>query len=255
MASSNDDFFGMSIAGVFIGLVAFGKGFMTLRRKRLIENTPTSKVRSLAMGLSEVYGDATPYKGNLLKSPFSGKDCFYYRYEVEEYRRSGKRSRWVTIKKGSKWVLFHLKDDTGEVVVDPKEAEVDIPIDFTMEPGSGKTISPPLSEFMNQEGLKLTGFLGFSKRLRFSEYFIAPGDKLYILGTADDNPFVGEGTAVEGFRDVMIQKGKGRLFYIADKSEKSCLKQHRISMTLQIYGGGAAFVGSLAYILFKFNFF
>lgn len=255
MASSNDDLFGYSIAGVFIGLVAFGKGFVTLRRKRLIENTPTSKVRSLAMGLSEVYGEATPHKGNLLKSPFSGKDCLYYRYEVEEYRRSGKRSRWVTIKKGSKWVLFHLKDDTGEVVVDPRDAEVDIPIDFSTEPGSGKTISPALSDFMNQEGLKLTGFLGFSKRLRFSEYFIAPGDKLYILGTAGDNPFVSEGTAVEGHKDVMIQKGKGRLFYIADKSEKECLKGHRVSMALQIYGGGAAFVASLAYILFKFSFF
>lgn len=255
MSSSRDDLFGYSIFGLFFGLVAFGKGFMTLRRKRLIENTPTSKVRSLAMGLSEVYGDATLYKGNLLKSPFSGKDCLYYRYEVEEYRRSGKRSRWVTIKKGSKWILFHLKDDTGEVVVDPKEAEVDIPIDFTTEPGSGKTVPPSLSEFMAQEGLTLTGFLGFSKRLRFSEYFIAPGDKLYILGTADDNPFVSEGTAVEGFRDVMIQKGKGSLFYISDKSEKACLKQHRMSMALQIYGGGAAFVGSLAYILFKFNLF
>ena len=255
MASSSDDLFGFSLFGVFLGLAAFGKGFMTLRRKRLIENTPTSKVRSLAMGFSEVSGEALPRGGNLLKSPFSGKDCLYYRYEVEEYRRSGKRSRWVTIKKGSKWVLFHVKDDTGEVVVDPAGAEVDIPIDFTTEPGGEKSVSPVLAEFMNQEGLKLTGFLGFSKKLRFSEYFIAPGDKLFVLGTAGDNPFVGEGTAVEGFKDVMIQKGDGPLFYISDKSEKSCLKQHRVSMALQIYGGGAAFVASLAYILLKFNLF
>lgn len=255
MSSSKDDLFWLSFFGIFMGLAAFGKGFVTLRRKRLIENTPTSTVRSLAMGLSEVCGEALPYKGNILKSPFSGKDCLYFRFEVEEYRRSGKHSRWVTIKKGLNAVLFNLKDDTGEVVVDPKDAEIDIPIDFTIEPGSGKTAPPSLTEFMNQEGLKLTGFLGFSKKLRFSEYFIAPGDKLFILGTAGDNPFVSEGTAVEGHKDVMIHKERGQIFYISDKSEKSCLKQHRIGMALQIYGGGAAFAASLAYILLRFNLF
>ena len=161
----------------------------------------------------------------------------------------------MTIRKGSQDVPFQIKDDTGMVVVDALDAEVDIPRDFTTEPGGGKSV-PFISEFMMREGLEFTGFLGFSKRLRFTEYYIAPGDLLFILGTAGDNPHVGEGTQVEGFKDVMIQKGdKGCLFYISDESEKECLKEQRGKMVLQIYGGGALFVASLAYILFKLNFF
>ena len=75
MSSSDDDLFGWSCAGLGLGLVSFWKGFQTLQKRRLIQNTPTSKVRSLAMGLCEVYGQALPYKENILKSPFSGADC------------------------------------------------------------------------------------------------------------------------------------------------------------------------------------
>ena len=40
------------------GLVAFFRGFRSLRTLRRIENTPTSKIRSMPMGLVEIHGAA-----------------------------------------------------------------------------------------------------------------------------------------------------------------------------------------------------
>jgi hypothetical protein len=45
-----------SVGGLLLGLYVFYRGFHHFRRKRLIENTPTSKVRSIAMGLVEIFG-------------------------------------------------------------------------------------------------------------------------------------------------------------------------------------------------------
>ena len=60
--------------------------------------------------------------------------------------------------------------------------------------------------------------------MRYSEYFIAPKDKLYIMGTASDNPFVEEASAVEGVEDVIIKKGKHeKFYYISDKPERLIL--------------------------------
>ncbi|MFH1770987.1 MAG: hypothetical protein ABH828_05545 [archaeon] len=95
-----------------------------MKQKQMIENIPTSKIRSIAMGLVEIKGIAEPFRKKLLKSPFSEKDCVYYRYTVEEYRSSGKNSRWVTIASGQSNDFFNLTDDTGTVLVDPKGAEV-----------------------------------------------------------------------------------------------------------------------------------
>lgn len=255
MSLGDDDLFGYSIGGVFLGLLTFGKGFRTLKRKRLIENTPTSKVRSLAMGLVEVGGAAEPWK-ETLKSPFTEHDCVYYSYTIEEHRRSGKNRRWVTVNKGAQGVPFFLRDETGAVLTDPTSAEVDIPNDYREESGMGDDPSAKIQGFLRRQGVAFEGFFGVNKRMRFTEYHIAPRDRLYILGTAEDNPHMKEATAVEGVADVMIQKGpKGACYYISDKSEKECLRSHAFGTALQVYGGAALTVGCLVYILAQMHLF
>lgn len=230
-----------SIAGFVIGIILFVMGFAWLRQKRLIENIPTSKIRSIAMGLVEIFGEVVPAEKKVLKSPFSNKDCVYYRYLIQEYRSSGKTSYWATIRKQTKAVHFYLKDKTGSVLVEPKGAKVDIPKDFEFNSSLGK--DPPLGvkRFLRKHNLRFEGFLGINKRMRYREFFIAPKDKLYIIGTAGDNPFVEEATAKKGVEDVMIQKGKlDRFYYISDKPEKDVLK----SLKWKIFAGlaGGAFL-------------
>lgn len=207
-----------------LGVLFFWGGFRTLKKKRLIENTPTSKIRSLAMGLVEIYGTVISKK--TLKSPLTNKDCVYYNYNVQEHRRRGKRSSWVTIRSGTDMVQFELKDETDSVLVDPSGAEVSIPEDFTFETGLFKKDPPNnIKEFLKKNNLTYEGFLGIDKQMKFAESYIAPKDKLFIMGTAGDNPNVKEATAKKSVEDIMIQKGSNNIYFISDKPEREILKK------------------------------
>jgi len=215
-----------------VGVFLIWTGFQAFKMKRLIENIPTSKIRSVAMGLVEIAGHVVSDKK--LKSPFSNKDCVYYKYIIQEYRSSGKHSRWVTIKKGNDCVPFYLKDSTGKVLVDPKGANIDIPKDFEFKSGFRKDPPIVVKQFLTANRLKFESFLGMNKTMRYREYFIAPNDKLYIMGTAGDNPYVEEATARQSTEDIMIQKGRHeKVYYISDKPEHAVLK----SIKLKAFGG------------------
>lgn len=249
---SSGDLFFWSIAGFCAGIYFFFRGLLWLKQKRLIENIPTSKIRSLAMGLVEIFGEVIPTSKNILKSPFSFRDCVYYRYTVDEYRSSGKHGRWVTIHRDERGIRFYLKDDTGRVLVDPRGAKVDIPKDLEIKSGFGS--DPPLivKNFLKSKGLKFESLLlGINKTMRYREWFIEPRDRLYVLGTAGDNPLKEEGTAKHSIEDIMIQRGKHeKIFYVSDKSEKSLLANLTLKVVGGVFGGGLLSVGCLAVILF-----
>jgi len=223
---TNATFFFLSIILFVIGIPLFIMGFIWLKQKRLIENIPTSKIRSLAMGLVEIYGKVVSWQGTMLKSPMTNRDCVYYKYTIEEYRSSGKHSHWVTIKKDEGSLHFNLKDETGMVLVNPKGAKIDIPRDFEYKSGFGTDPPKTVQRFLKINNLRFEGRLfGFNKTMRFRESFIEPSDKLYIMGNAGNNPFVDDATTKKGVEDVLIQKGKhDKLYYISDKSEYYILK-------------------------------
>jgi len=78
--------------------------------------------------------------------------------------------------------------------------------------------------------------------MRYRESFIEPSDKLYIIGTAGDNPFIDDATAKKGVEDVLIQKGKHeKLYYISDKSERNVLKYLKRKVVFGI-GAGSIFI-------------
>ena len=84
--------FGWSLVGLGGGVFLFIKGFQWNKTLRLIKDTPTSKVRSLAMGFAEIFGTVVKPK-QALKTPFSNKACVYYTYQIQELRSSGKNRR------------------------------------------------------------------------------------------------------------------------------------------------------------------
>jgi hypothetical protein len=243
------------IAGLGAGCYLFFMGFRWWRLKRIIENIPTSKVRSLAMGLAELYGKVVPQIGRagtpeLLKSPFTNRDCIYYRYKVEEYKKQGKNSRWVTIKAGTDAKLFYLEDETGKVLVQSAGADIDIFMDNQF-----RSTSPIIASFLQQKGVAYeNSFFGLfslgQKNMRFSEWFVEPGDYLYVLGTAADNPLVAEGAVEEGHKDIMIRKGDiEKLFLITDRDEKTILKSLTWKVLGGVVGGGLLTVICLVIIL------
>lgn len=159
------------VIGLGAGLAMFTYGFSVWREKRTIENIPTSKVRSLAMGLVEVSGRAQPKA--LLKSPITATDCVYYKFLVERRERRGKSDQWVTVSQGASTNYFYVDDGTGRILVDPVEADIHLSQDYRYSDAvsAGNTL-----------GL-LFNVGTFSQRMRYTEWYIIPGDLVYVMGT------------------------------------------------------------------------
>ncbi len=155
--------------GVVPGLIAFGllwSGLHFIRLKRRIENTPTSKVRSIAMGLVEVHGRA--WRQYALVAPMTQSACVYYR--LRKYRREEK-NKWRLIKDiDSSHVAFQIDDGTGRVVVDPRGASIKARTRQTGYPG--------------QSLLTFTAFDSADENEKWVEDVIYEGTTLYVLGFA-----------------------------------------------------------------------
>lgn len=91
-----------------------------LNRLRTVRDTPTSKIASAAQGYVELSGRGHPF-GDPLLGKLSLLPCLWYRYRIEQ-RESG--NKWKTMDAGESDDTFILRDDTGECVIDPEQAEI-----------------------------------------------------------------------------------------------------------------------------------
>ncbi|MFH1978151.1 MAG: GIDE domain-containing protein [Candidatus Aenigmatarchaeota archaeon] len=235
------------IVALVVGIFAFYIGIRSVNKKRLIQNIPTSKIRSLAMGLVEIYGEVLPAYKKLLVSPFSGEKCVYYGYKIQEYRSSGKTSSWVTVAKEEEHQSFFLKDETGHVLVDSRKAEIELKNKGEFDSSWGK--DPPLrvKEFLKSKNMSFEGFLGINKRMRYYEYVIKPRDKVYIMGTAGKNPHIESATAKMNQEGVMIQKANGNPYYISDQSEKKITRNLTYTAWFSLIFGGLFILGAVVW--------
>ena len=170
--------------GACAGVYLFYRGFRILQRKRLILNTPTSKIRSASMGLVELSGLAVgPYT---LTAPVTGVPCYYYRTIAWQLKQSGKNREWEKVADESLHVPFYLDDNTAKVLVNPQGAEMDIHCDFHEE-FSGSFFSSSLdapanvARFLSQHGLAT------DQKVKVEEYCIKPKNALFVLGSLAEN--------------------------------------------------------------------
>jgi hypothetical protein len=175
----------LAAIGAAAGVYWFYKGFLLLQRKRLILNTPASKIRSASMGLVEISGLATgPY---VLTSPLKQTECYYYRSVAWELRQRGKNSEWVKVAEETLHVPFYVDDSTDKVLVDPRGAEMDLHCDFHEQYNRSVLFDGP-----EMPG-SVTGFLlrhgaNPNKRIKVEEHCIQPENFLFVLGTLSQNP-------------------------------------------------------------------
>jgi len=173
-------------AALLVGIVFFFAGFSVFKRKLLIENLPTSKTRSMAVGLVELKAKAVGW--NCFKAPFSGDDCVYYRYVVEEYQSGGKSGHWATVRQGSsEGCPFYVEDETGRALVYPKGAKDILVETYHLQTSMFSDVPSSIDVFLEATGFSIRGFFGFEKKLRFTEYRIEPGREIFVLGTCQTN--------------------------------------------------------------------
>lgn len=159
--------------------------FRNLHRARLIEDTPTSRIRSAPQGYVELVGEAAMMKGEPVISPLSGSACCWWRYKVERKHEKG----WRIVRNGVSESLFLLRDETGECIIDPEGAQVSpsekrVWYGAAASPGVGPDIGPGTFRNNLQFGrLRITLHNDlFNGDYRYTEETILPGDPLYAIG-------------------------------------------------------------------------
>ena len=169
-----EDYWGWAIGLTIISVGSFIGAFYFLIRKRIIQDIPTSKIRSAAQGYTELTGKGQLIEGTTITAPLTKTICTWYSYTIEERRGSGKNKRWITIESGTSDDLFLLVGVTGYAIIDPEGANV-TPAEKYIWYGHTKF---PVNRPVKKSGLFSIGY----GRYRYTEERMHPNDPLYVLG-------------------------------------------------------------------------
>ncbi len=171
--------------GLVVAVLTAGSAYCSWRtwrhvsHIRLIEDTPTCKIRSAPQGYVELEGLGKLMDGPPIIAKLSGLPCVWFRYKIEEYVATGKGNehRWETIDKGESTDTFWLQDDTGRVVVDPEGADVTPRYKDTWRSGSSLSGIAHVTYVKSFISSRASG-----GNYRFTEERINSGERLYALG-------------------------------------------------------------------------
>jgi hypothetical protein len=264
--------------GFGAGLFWFFKGFRVYRKYRVLADTPEIPIRSMAMGLVKIHGQA---KGQqTILSPVTKTPCFFYKVDIERWVTGTNGGRWSHAATEARGVRFYLEDASGKVLVDAHGAEYDLIQTAKRETGRGvgaslvrlfvgtrdrvsesdllnyaeSVVSTADAPFSFDAGGLLSGLgrgslglgMGSGGRYRLSEYCIVPKHWYDVTGTCVENPNPRD----EHDRN-MIMKGQNEpTFLISWRSEKEIERTLRNRAALHIFGGAAVSVACLAILLF-----
>jgi hypothetical protein len=220
------------LVGIMGGVGLFCYGFVLGQKKRLVETTPTSAIRSLAVGLVEIIGTAE-LGGPPLRAPFSQLPYVFFSYRVEEQQGSGDHRRWKTIAEGTSDQPFGTRDATGIVQVFPQGADLILQDARTYR--NDWLGALPLSVTTGLAALRIAGagWLG-QKTLRCHESCLLPGGLVYVLGTAQEN------TAAENSVNesrLFIGRARDGKLLISDRMEQDLLTRWGWQIPLCLWSG------------------
>lgn len=124
-----DDDLWFGLLTLAVAVVAGGVAALRwIRMARLIEDTPTSRIRSAAQGYVELQGRALALPGTSNLAPLTQRPCVWWRYRISKKVESGsgrnRRRSWQTVASGRSAVPFLLDDGTGRCIVKPDGAEI-----------------------------------------------------------------------------------------------------------------------------------
>lgn len=178
-------------AGGVLALLCLWAALRTNRRRRLIDDTPTSKTTGVFIGMVEVKGDAEAERP--LVSHLAERPCVYYSWSVEEHwsrtvtetytdtdgktkTRTRHESGWTTVAGGGERTAFYLKDDLGVIRVQPEGATIEPVTIFHETCGRGDPLyyaKGPDHAISNSD-----------HRRQFTETAIPLHTPLYVMGQA-----------------------------------------------------------------------
>lgn len=241
---------GIGLAILVVGIIFIVMGVLAKRRLSVMADTrtvgageaghiadPSGTVKVEVFGVAE-----TPEP---LIAPVSGKQCVYFRHQVEELRveydrdTQGNRQRresWHTITDEKRHAPFVVRDSTGAVQVNPDKAKFVAQQTVDNAYGApGYEPSRAQSGIGGVVGEVLGSALGADRTagVRSSEWIIPVGQQAYVIGNAQQTP---EGP--------VLRKGEGH-FIISCKSEEELTKKYRLAYILWVAFGVALGAGGI----------
>ena len=241
----------VAVGATLVGPWLFFMGFKAWRVRRLINATPASRIRSMAMGLVELNGSVS--ERSRVSAPFSGRPCAYWEIEIATRSSRGEgRNSWSTVHRNRSGHPFYLRDDTGTALVYPQGAECHMPFGIE-EHTHGLGVPEPYSGYMEQQGLVMRGVWALGP-MRFRERVLEDDALVFVLGRAfpraeshpiswDEEPVEATGTdgmaatrlrALDaGVHGVVRRGAQDPVFVISQTSEKTMAFQYG----LQAFGG------------------
>ena len=191
--------------------------------KRTVEDVPTSKVKGVFFGLNEVKGSVM--SDAPLQTYLTEKPSVWYEWSISEHWKKTERYRdkdgnqktrtksgWRKVDSGGNFQSFFLKDDTGELLIEPEGAKVDAP--STMSSSCS-----PTDPFYYEKGPD-RAIANSTHRRRFSERSLTPNDELYILGPAK--------LRQEVAKPMIAQSKEAKYYFISTKSESQIIRSKNV---------------------------
>lgn len=237
------------------------------RKRAIIKDTPTSKIRSMAKGLVEVQGNII--SENYLQAPFSKTPCVAYEviYErcqressvITKTRRSSKG--WRKIKTEREEGEFYISDGTGKTMVKPKRSDFNLNPNkkFYAKAGWFSGITSMWNQISSKEGtifgVPLENFqeidvnqnkIGWSRRvgdIRVTEKLLKKGSEIYVLGSAQSDQDSETGAAIKYNKN-------NKIFMVYEGDIDDVLKKMLVKPLLAL-GIGLACIAASVYVFFQ----
>ena len=234
------------LAGGFIlGLYSMYTGLKRYPFLQKIEDTPTSKVSSVSVGLVELSGKAQFIEPE--KSPVNDTACVYWRVIVMHLCQQRWRGKvWQELYSVESKKPFYIEDETGKMLVSPEGAQIEITLASTYYGYIGDVGS--LRQFciaIDRRALKFIESLDKDLKQKFlacknerfcvSEFIIRQNDPLYVMGSA--TPSKGASGA-ESQDTLILRKGTSdTTMYISTTHESTIIGNLSSSAYWYIFWG------------------
>jgi hypothetical protein len=249
-----------AVAALVGGAVFFVRGFKVWNERRLILNTPTARIRSMAMGLVELTGTAR--QRSAVAAPFSGKSCTFWQVDISSRTKDG----WRVIHHNASGYPFFLEDGTGTALVYPQGAECKL-VPGVEEVCTGPFLPPCYADYIKAQSLPLLGIMSVGQ-MRFRERVIEDGQRVFVLGTAMprsqsvsiSDAAAEQATGTDGAPArlatldhatvAVVRKGENEpTFVISQESERTLSLEMGIQSTAQLVGGPLLSLFGLGWIV------
>jgi len=110
------------LIGIFalFALNFFYRCYKNFVQARVMQDTPTAKIRSAAQGYTELKGRQHSNKIPTI-APLTKLPCTWYRYTIQYMAQN---RQWQLVEQGESQALFTLDDDTGKCIISPQGAQI-----------------------------------------------------------------------------------------------------------------------------------